>query len=102
MEFKMKKMRLEEVGTLDIYGSAESIIKQLQPLIELYGENKVSCSTEVYQYSGGDTHIAIFRSREETDEEYQTRTVEEEKYSKNCEQRERKQFEELSKKYGNK
>lgn len=98
----MKKMCLDEIGSLDVDGSAEYIIEQLKPFVELYGANKVSCSIEEYPYSNGDKYIAIFRSREETDEEYQKRTEEETKYKKIRDENERRQYEELSKKFGKK
>jgi hypothetical protein len=77
----MKKLINKEVDTLDINGSAEYIIEQLQDVIAVHGVDKVSCSIEEYAYSDGDKYIAIFAEREETDEEYEARTKREKEWS---------------------
>lgn len=94
----MKKNINVEVGTLDVYyTSAIEIIKQLSEYINEYGAEKVSIRQETY--SDG-TYIGIFISREETDEEYSKRTIQENIWKLQKEEKERRQFEELKKKFG--
>lgn len=73
----MKKTIKVEVGTLDVsYATATEIIKQLTPYINEYGEENVTTSKEYENYSD-EPYIGIFITREETDEEYSKRTIQE-------------------------
>jgi hypothetical protein len=95
----MKKIIKVEVGTLDYdYSSAESVIDQLNHFIEIHGKGNVTLSNETHMYSDG-SYVAIFTKREETDEEYRVRLVEEEIRATRLLDQERETFETLKKKF---
>jgi hypothetical protein len=97
----MKKIIKVEVGTLDYdYNSAESVIFQLNHFIETHGKGNVTISKEYSPYSDGDSYIAIFAHREETDEEYRVRSAADELHRARLLDQERETFEALKKKFG--
>jgi hypothetical protein len=96
----MKKIIKVEVGTLDYdYSSAESVIDQLNHFIEIHGKGNVTLINKPTPYSD-DYYVAILANREETDEEYRVRLVEEETRVARRLEQERETFESLKKKFG--
>lgn len=97
----MKKLSKDEVGSVYVNNTAENVIEELTRYINLYGAGKVTLSMSQDKY-GTTEYVGVFVEREETDDEYQHRLIREDMVEKNQEARDRKQFEELSKKYGDK
>ena len=88
---------VEDFGKYDFIGKTSEAVKFFQSLEAKYGpESTIEWTTdyneEVYFYV--DVH------RDETDDEYKSRLEQEAFYAKNREELERKQYEELKKKFG--
>lgn len=96
----MKKNIKVEVGTLDVsYASATEIIKQLSTYINEYGAENVTTQQATERYTDN-TYTGIFISREETDEEYSKRIIQENVWKLQKEESERRTFEYLQQKFG--
>lgn len=97
----MKKLKPQELPyeMPDLSGS--SLLEASKIFADLAELHKDKLNVRVYQdYYDEKERYTIVYDREETDAEYQIRVAEEERIKKLVEDREKKQFEELKKKYG--
>lgn len=94
-----RKMVSVEVDTIDIeYFTLGQILENITKSINEYGKDaKVSLNT--YSYTT-DTYYAINMMKPETDQQYNKRIAEEEKYYKQQEDRDAAEFKRLSEKFG--
>lgn len=91
-----KQVRWEEKQLFWLDLSLEEIQRELPDLIEKYGANSTISIEETY----GDNYLSLSYTRLETDLEEKTRLKFQEANKAVIEERERKQYEELKKKYG--
>jgi hypothetical protein len=94
----MSKIKVQGYSDIDLeYRKLSDVKQEIERAIQEYGEN---AHLELYP-KYGDTYIRIAFERLETDHEYQDRITKEENDKVAFEQREKKQFARLLKKYGN-
>lgn len=97
-----KKQVGKDIQTLYLEGKLSDAIRHLETIQAKYGREYTDLwiIKEYARYPGEEDGICVRGSRLETDEEYATRTVRESSAKVLAEEKERKQFEELKKKYG--
>jgi hypothetical protein len=87
----------------DFEGTLETVLKEVYELIKVHGKDARLDYDSLYceQYSSeASPQFRILVSREETEEEYQSRVAVEKALGDDREARERAEFERLSKKFG--
>ena len=87
----------------DFERTLENLLKEVKELIKVYGKDaRLDYDPHHYEpYSSeASPRFGILVSREETEEEYQSRVAEEKALGDDREARERAEFERLSKKFG--
>ncbi len=93
----------ETFSASNFAGNLGDLAQTVENLIKQYGKDAYLDYDKNYYYpyeSEGTPSYEVRIVREENDEEYQKRLQEENKYRKKIEERERAEFERLSKKYG--
>lgn len=99
----LKDIRLYEYGESSLNGATlKEALQQIKDWIVFYGENaKIDIGQEYEDYSSYQyVYLHIRGSREETDDEYASRIGEEQALTNIRVQREKAEFERLSKIYG--
>lgn len=93
-----RQIRPQVQCTVDLDGSLKSAFHAIRTLIETYGED-ASLSLEEGPYDD-DRRLYLYKNMQETDEQYNARIVQEEKYEMLRVERDKKEFERLSKLFG--
>jgi uncharacterized protein YwgA len=100
---KMVTVTANTFSPYDFEGTLENLLKDVKQLIRTYG-SKARLDYDPHHYEPYSTEASpqfgILVSREETEEEYQSRVAVEKALGDDREARERAEFERLSKKFG--
>lgn len=95
-----RKMVNKEQENADFEGyTLKQVLERVQYLIETYGED-ATIDEYVYPYSDGPGYSYVWKKVPETDDQMNARIAEEERYTAQHAEYERKQYEMLKAKFG--
>ena len=100
---KIIREMVDDVSPYELTGTLKQLADQIQGYIDQHGP-EARLDWNKYHYHDYDNEASprfeIYRDREETDEEYDRRTIKENIDKQMIEAREREEFERLQKKFG--